>query len=281
MLVDHDRATLRHLEPRGGRERRFGAHANRHDDEIDRDRPGGAEIDDDRTLGPRGESLRRGGEVQPHALRLEVVFDLARHLGVEHPHHVLRRFHQRHVEAPIAERFGDLQSDVPAAHDDRAARAAVHHRLDRVHVGDRAQREDPRVIDARQRRLERCRARCQDEPIVVLVVGAARRALDHANLLCFALDRDHFVPGAHVEREGLAQALRCLQEQRRALFDLAADVIRQPAVGERDVVVALQHEDLGAFVEPPQPCGCGHSTGNTSHDHDPAGGSLSELRCHE
>ena len=108
----------------------------------------------------------------------------------------------------------------------------------------------------------------QHELVVGLDVLAARRELAHGDGLRRAVDRQHLVPGAHVEGEGLPQALRGLQQQRLAILDVAADVVRQAAVGERDVVVALEDDDVGALIEPAQARGSRHPAGDAADDHN-------------
>ena len=70
---------------------------------------------------------------------------------------------------------------------------------------------------------------------------------------------------AHVDVEGLAQALGGLEQQAVAIGDDLAHVVRQAAVRERDVVAAFEDDDLGGFVEPSGAC-CGRSSGGYASD---------------
>lgn len=63
---------------------------------------------------------------------------------------------------------------------------------------------------------------------------------------------------ADIKVEGVAQALRGLQEEGIALHDVTADVIRQAAVRERHVVIPLEHHDVGVLLEAAQSSGRGH-----------------------
>ena len=62
-----------------------------------------------------------------------------------------------------------------------------------------------------------------------------------------AVDRGDLVVHAHVEVEAGAERCWGLQEQVLAVLDDTAEVVGQPAVGERDVAAALEHDDLGVL----------------------------------
>jgi hypothetical protein len=70
---------------------------------------------------------------------------------------------------------------------------------------------------------------------------------------------------AHVNQETVAQLFGRADQELGAPLDLAADVIRQAAVGERHVPAALDQHDLGIFVEPPRP---GRGRGPARHSAD-------------
>ena len=71
---------------------------------------------------------------------------------------------------------------------------------------------------------------------------------------------------AHVQVECGLEGLRGVEEELGGVFDLAADVIREPAVREGRVPAALQHDDLGALVAPAQACRRAHATRDSSDD---------------
>ena len=58
-----------------------------------------------------------------------------------------------------------------------------------------------------------------------------------------------------------------MEEELGGVFDLAADVVREPAVREGHVPAALQHDDLGALVAPAQACRRAHATRDSSDDY--------------
>ena len=71
---------------------------------------------------------------------------------------------------------------------------------------------------------------------------------------------------AHVEVERSLEGLRGVEEELGGVVDLAADVVREPAVREGHVLAALQHDDLGTLVAPAQACRRAHATGDSSDD---------------
>ena len=57
-----------------------------------------------------------------------------------------------------------------------------------------------------------------------------------------------------------------MEEELGGVFDLAADVVREPAVREGHVLAALQHDDLGALIAPAQAGRRAHATRDSSDD---------------
>ena len=57
-----------------------------------------------------------------------------------------------------------------------------------------------------------------------------------------------------------------MKEELGGVFDLAANVVGEPAVREGHVFAALQHDDLGALIAPAQACRRAHATGDSSDD---------------
>ena len=116
---------------------------------------------------------------------------------------------------------------------------------DPVHVGDVAQHVDPRVIGTRDRRPGRFGSQAQHQLVVGLPVRPPLREVAHLHFLGAAVNADHVLPGPHIQRQAPGQALRRLQQQAVPVRDDPADVVRQPAVRERDVMIPLEHDDLG------------------------------------
>ncbi len=91
------------------------------------------------------------------------------------------------------------------------------------------------------------RARAENELVVGdLLLGAVSRAAN-GDLLAIAVDRRRLGPRPHVDPQVGIQHRGCLHEQPLSVGDSPADVIRQPAVGERDVFPALDKYDLRVF----------------------------------
>ena len=90
---------------------------------------------------------------QAHLLEAHVLVDHRRHLEIERGHHLVHHFHQRHLDAPVVQVFGQLDADKAAADHNGLARAhllEVGH--DPVHIGDVAQGKHARQIVAGHRR---------------------------------------------------------------------------------------------------------------------------------
>ena len=200
-------------------------------------------------------------------MRGDVVVQDSRELGVEPRHQSFGPLDHGGLQPTRPECLRELQPDVAAADHDGAGGALVEAGDDVVHVGDVAQHVDPRVVRARDRRPDRFRSGAQHQLVVGLAVGAPLLLVTHLDLLGVPVDADDLLPGAHVEGEALAQALRCLQQQAVPFRDLPADVVRQAAVRERDVLIALEDHDLGRLVQPPQTCSRRGTRRNSTHDH--------------
>ena len=83
-----------------------------------------------------------------------------------------------------------------------------------------------------------------------------------------AVNGSDFVVDLHLHPEPLIKAFRGLQGQFLLIFDHAADVIGQAAVGVRNKPRPLKNNDLGGFVQPAQP-GCrGGTACHTAYDDD-------------
>ena len=99
-------------------------------------------------------------------------------------------------------------------------------------------------------------------------VGLAGLRVDDLDAVRAGVDRRDLGVDAHVEVERRLERLRGVEEELGGVFDLAADVVREPAVREGHVLAALQHDDLGALVAPAQACRRAHATGDSSDDYN-------------
>ena len=95
--------------------------------------------------------------------------------------------------------------------------------------------------------------------------GAGGEVL-HLDGLILAVDAADFVPRADFDVEEIAEPLGRGHQQPLSIGDRAADVVRQAAVGERDVAGPLENEDFRPFIHAAEPRGArrpsGHAAGN-------------------
>ena len=167
-------------------------------------------------------------------------------------------------EAALCEGFGGLDADESGAEDDgsRARGLAQGER-----VVDRAQGVYARRVEAVNRGPAREGSRGEDQVGVGERVGLARLRVGDLDGVRAGVDRRDLGVDAHVEVERSLEGLRGVEEELGGVFDLAADVVREPAVREGHVFAALQHDDLGALVAPAQARRRAHATGDSSDDY--------------
>ena len=96
------------------------------------------------------------------------------------------------------------------------------------------------------------------------LAGLRVRDLDAAGA---RVDRRNLGVDAHVEVEGRFEGVRGVEEELGGVFDLAADVVREPAVREGHVLAALQHDNLGTLITPAQASRRAHATRDSSDDY--------------
>lgn len=217
-------------------------------------------------------------QVQSDAPAAEMMLDGDRHLVVERGQYLIGEFDDIDDRAAMSEVLGHLEADVAGADDDashgpsaalsRDGEGRIELRLDGVHVADTPQDVDARQIDPRNRRSHRFGSGAQRERIVTLGVLAPRIDFADPDGPGFAIDLGHFAAHAHVDVERLAQTLGRLQQQATPIGDDPADVVRQTAVGERDVVAPFEHDDLGCLVESARSRCHRGSRRDSTHDDD-------------
>lgn len=122
----------------------------------------------------------------------------------------------------------------------------------------------PRGVDAVNRGPAGEAARGEDQVIVGERVGLAGLRVRDLDAVRAGVDRGDLGVDAHVEVERSFESLRGVKEELGGVFDLAADVVREPAVREGHVFAALQHDDLGALIAPAQARRRAHATGDSS-----------------
>ena len=108
----------------------------------------------------------------------------------------------------------------------------------------------------------------EDQVIVGERVGLAGLSVSDLDAAGTRVDRRDLGVNAHVEVERSLEGLRGVEEELGGIFDLAADVVREPAVREGHILAALQHDDIGALVAPAQAGRRAHATRDSSDDYN-------------
>ena len=142
----------------------------------------------------------------------------------------------------------------------------VDPRMDLVDVVHVSQGEDAGQVDARQRRADRLGAGGKHQRVVPLDRCGAGGEVLHLDRPILTVDAADFVPRADFDVEEIAEPLGRGHQQPLSIGDRPADVVRQAAVGERDVAAPLENEDFRPFIHAAEPCGArrpsGHAAGN-------------------
>ena len=82
------------------------------------------------------------------------------------------------------------------------------------------------------------------------------------------------MPRADLDAEDIAEPFGRGHQQFLAVGNRSAHVIRQSAVGERDVAAAFEDENFGEFIHAAQPCRARSSAGHSADNQNPP-------RCHD
>ena len=218
------------------------------------------------------ERVRRGNEALDAVAERDadlVVAQFAleqhRHLGVELRQDLLLQFDELHRQALALQLLGHFQADETGADGDRA-HARFGGGNDAVHVLERAQREDACIVDAGDRWADRRRAGREHQLVVAEPFAAAVDEVLRFDALAGTVDAHGFAACAHIEVEQALERSRRLHGEDIARRNLAADVVGQAAVGERDVGAAFEHGDLGRFAKTAGARGAGSTGGDATDD---------------
>ena len=168
-------------------------------------------------------------------------------------------------------RFGFVTVWNPVYESDSGSnlRAPVNPLADAPGVRHGPHREDPRKVDAGQRRTDRRRPGRQHELVVFLgghlaggVVLAGPRSSSSARC------RPPRSASGNRSRTLRAKHLFRRHQEARLFFNHAADMVGKPAVRVRNIRPALHHEDFGLFVQPAQARRTRRAAGHSANDDD-------------
>ena len=198
-----------------------------------------------------------------HAKSAQLLRDQRGHLDFEGRQDMLGILDEVGLEASMREGFGGLDADEPGTQDNGVRARGL---AQGEGIVDRAQGVHPRRVEAVDWGQAREAARGEDQVIIGERVGLAGLSVSDLDAVRAGVDRRDLGVDAHVEVERSLEGLRGVEEELGGVFDLAADVVQEPAVREGHVFAALQHDDLGALVAPAQARRRAHTTGDPSDD---------------
>ena len=214
-------------------------HAEREDHDVGRIRLAGLRLHLERAAVQLLESGHAVVERQVDAMPLQMLLDEAGELPVERGQDLIEHLDERHVEPEMDQVLRRLETDEAAADHHRTprrlheldARVVVHPRqerrapldplADRPRVRHGPHLEDPRQIDAGQRRTDRRRPGRQHQLVVGLGRDLAGRDIAQVHGLLLRRDGDRLAVRPHVDRELRAEQLLARDQEARFLLDHA------------------------------------------------------------
>ena len=259
MLVDEDVASAG-LDVRGLGEGRVGADAGRQDDDVGVQHGAVGECHRVEVVAVC-DGLGGNASMDAHAKSAQLLRNQRGHLDLEVRQDVLGELDEVGLEASLCEGFGGLDADEAGAEDDGSRARGL---AQGEGVVDRAQGVHTRGVEAVNRGPARDGSRGENQVVVGERVGLAGLRVDDLDAVRARVDRRDLGVDAHVEVERSLEGLRGVEEELGGVFDLATNVVREPAVREGHEFAALQHDDLGALVAPAQAGRRAHATGDSS-----------------
>ncbi len=204
-----------------------------------------------------------------HALPPQLLVHRGHHFRVHGRHDLAEPLQHGNLHPAAAEVLDHLQADVSAADDHRPVDGPAGHPLvDAVAVVQVAEGEHAGQVQARHGRANRYRPRRQHQGLVGLERLLLGVELPHHDRAGGPVDRSRLALRADLDAEPVAEPLRRGHQQLAAVFDHAAQVIRQTAIGERDRTAPLDDEDFGPLVQPAEPRSAGRPARHPAHDHN-------------
>ena len=181
------------------------------------------------------------------------------HLRAEHAvHRPLFRRHHVNLDAARAQGRCRLQSDKARADHNRAT-CIFGLFDDGAAISARSQRQDLRLVGARNRQSHRFGARCQQQPIVGPALAAGDR-----DLACVRVDADHLRTEMKLDAVFGVELIGA--ERHPILWRVASEIIlREVGPIHRGSSIVAEHDDATAEAAPPQHLGR-RKAGRTSAD---------------
>ena len=186
---------------------------------------------------------------------------------IHHRHERRRHLDDRRPKTAGCKGLRHLNADETSAHNHRCLRPSrLQRSLQPVHVGHGPEPEDLLPFRARNDRHDR-QATLRENQLVVAQPDRSARALETHTVAC-PVDLDHLRVHPHIDAILVTEPFRRLEQEARALLDVAAQEVGQPAVGVGDVGAALDEHDLTIGVDAAGTRGCSGACGNAAHDDD-------------
>ena len=198
-----------------------------------------------------------------HAEAAQLVGDQRGHLELEGRQDVFGVLDEVGLEASLREGLGGLDADEAGSEDDGSRSRGL---VQGESIVDRAQGVHARGIEAVDGRGGGGPSGGKDQVVVGKRGGLAGLSVGDLDTVRAGVDRRDLGVDAHVEVERSLEGLRGVEEELGGVFDLAADVVREPAVREGHILAALQHDDLGTLIAPAQASRRAHATRDSSDD---------------
>ncbi|OQB25733.1 MAG: hypothetical protein BWY11_00213 [Firmicutes bacterium ADurb.Bin182] len=194
-----------------------------------------------------------------------MVVDVTSHFKIQGCDDMVGELNYRHVKSRRLQVFRHFNSYISASDDHGFLRVlSLDEILDPVRVGYVPKRKYPFVIRAFDIRTDGRRAGRQYQIIVVFKICFSELViLDYHSFLLWIYGQ-YFVLHPDVYIKALVKAFGSLQSQPVSVAYFPAYVIRQSAVGERNILPPLEQYDLMILIKPSEPCRCRRSPGDPS-----------------
>ena len=261
VLVDEDVATLG-LDARGLGEGGVGAHAGRQDDDVSAEHGVVGERHGFMVVAMR-DGLGGDSCMDAHTEASQLLRDQRGHLDLEGRQNMLGVLDEVSFEATMREGLDGFDADETGAEDDGSRSRGL---AQGEGVVNRAQGVHARGVEAVDGWAGGEPSGGKDQVVVGERVGLAGLRVSDLDTVRARIDRRDLGVDAHVKVESRFERLWGVEEELGGVFDLAADVVREPAVREGHVLAALQHDDLGPLVAPAQASRRAHATRDSSDD---------------